>query len=121
MFGVVAAVVVAVSTACNPLVAISSDSANLNMLRDEMQHSSSLNGVSAVNVKGRLAVVKDANVLGGDPTKWVVRGGPGPVMQSVWSATYAHNSPRDSYRSFTFVEVLNAQGRHLITLLPSGC
>lgn len=121
MVNLIAAVVVAVSTACNPLVAISSDSANLNALRDEMQHSASLGGVSAVNVKGRLAVVKDANVLGGDPTKWVVRGGPAPVIQGVWNATYTRLSPRDPYRTFTFVEVLNAQGRHLVTLEPAGC
>jgi len=121
MLGVLAAVVVAVSTACNPLVAISSDSANLVALRDEMHNSSSLGGVSALNVKGRLAVVKDATILGGDATKWASRSGPGPVMQSVWNATYLRNSPRDPYRTFTFVEVLNAQGRHLITLIPAGC
>lgn len=121
MFGFLATVVVAVSTACNPLVAIGHDAANLSTLQDDMRRSSSLGGVSAVSVKGRLAVVKDANVLGGDPTKWVLRNGPAPVMEAFWNATYTRNSPRDPYRTFTFVEVLNAQGRHLITLIPPGC
>lgn len=121
MFFASAAFVVAVSTACNPMVAISRDSVDLAALRDDIGRSSELAGVSATGAKGRLAIVRDGAVPGSDAGKWLKNPGPAGVMRSVWSATYNRNNPRDPYRSITFVEVLNARGQHLITLSPPEC
>ncbi|GEM_PF-4218536 len=116
-----AAFVVAVSTACNPMVALSHDSVDLASLRNDIGHSSALAGVSVVGVKGRLATVEDGSFAGADPGKWSKAPGPAAVMQSVWAVAYMRNNPEDPYRTFTFVEVLNARGQHVITLSPPEC
>lgn len=121
MFLAGAAFVVAVSTACNPMVAISRDQADFAALRDEIGKSSELTGVAVTGVKGRLAIVQDGAITSGDTTKWSKAPGPAAVMRSVWAATYNRSNPRDPYRTFTFVEVLNARGQHLITLSPAEC
>jgi hypothetical protein len=53
--------------------------------------------------------------------KWSKTPGPARVTRSVWTVTYNRNNPRDPYRTFTFVEVLNARGQHLITFSPPEC
>lgn len=121
MFFAGAAFVVAVSTACNPMIATSRDSADLVALRDEMGKSSALTGIAVASVKGRLAIVEDGAIPGPDNGKWSKTPGPSVVMRSVWAATYNRSNPRDPYRTFTFVEVLNARGQHLVTLSPPEC
>jgi hypothetical protein len=122
MFLAGAAFVVAVSTACNPMVALSHDSVDLASLRNDIGHSSALAGVSVVDVKGRLATVEDGSIAGADTgKKWSKSPGPAAVMQSVWAVAYIRNNPTDLYRTFTFVEVLNARGQHVITLSPPEC
>src|SRR5579885_2000495 len=121
MFFAAAAFVVAVSTACNPMVATSRDSVDLAALRDEMGKSGALAGVAVTGVKGRLAIVQDGAIPGPDNGKWSKAPGASDVMRSVWAATYNRSNPRDPYRTFTFVEVLNARGQHLVTLSPREC
>src|SRR5579871_5419054 len=100
----------ALSAACNPAIAISHDSTDLSSLREEIGRIPTLTTVTAVAVKGRLATVKDSSVMGTATGRW----SKADVMRSAWLATYNRNNPRDSLRTFVFVEVLNAQGLHFI-------
>jgi len=121
IFGV-AAFVVALGPACNPLVATSHDSADIVTLREDIGRNSDLVGISVLSVKGRLATVRDATIAGSDTAgKWSKNPGPAGVLHSVWAADYMRNNPVDLYRTFTFVEVLNARGQHLVTLSPPEC
>lgn len=121
VLGAVAALIIAMNAACNPMVAISNDAKNLSTLRDLLQGSSTLSAVRAVSAKGRLAVVKDNATLGTGAGRWLKTTGPAAVLAGLWNAAYVRDSPRDPYRTFTFVQVLNAQGSPIIMLSPQGC